>query len=113
MRKLRRLKPYKACDPLETVERVRAILDGLGIEVVESHTDEPDLGLYSCRIQMVLPEGGRILPGIGSNGKGMTRAYSLASAYAEFMERVQNGFLLNNHASLERPAGRRGLSDPA
>ena len=31
---------------------------------------------------------------IGTNGKGMTEAYSKASAYGELMERIQNGVLL-------------------
>lgn len=32
---------------------------------------------------------------IASNGKGMSYIYSLASAYAEFMERLQNNLLIS------------------
>lgn len=34
---------------------------------------------------------------IGSNGKGMTLQYALASAYAEFFERLQNNWFLRNN----------------
>ncbi len=37
---------------------------------------------------------------LGSNGKGYTRSYALASAYAEFMERIQNMYLIKNHYGL-------------
>lgn len=33
---------------------------------------------------------------IGTNGKGVTKEYALASAYAEFMERLQSNFLLKS-----------------
>lgn len=36
------------------------------------------------------------MPGIGTNGKGITKEYALASAYAEFMERLQSKFLLKS-----------------
>ena len=32
---------------------------------------------------------------LGTNGKGMSRQYALASAYGEFMERIQNMFLFD------------------
>ena len=34
---------------------------------------------------------------IGTNGKGMSREYALASGYAEFMERAENGMLARQH----------------
>ena len=77
---------YKDDLPLNTINRIRNILNKLGILVVEDVWFNNLDSIYSCRIT---------LPGmdIGTNGKGVSREYALAAAYAEFMERVQNFWL--------------------
>lgn len=93
MQQLKRLKAYKNASPTETVKRIREILFDNDIFVIEvSQKKEPITGVCSCRI--VLGDEGLRELNIGTNGKGMNARYSLASAYAEFMERFQNGALL-------------------
>ena len=90
---LKRLKPYKNVSPMETVNRIRQILFDLDVFVIEtSQKIEPLTGVCSCRI--ILGDSGLRGLNIGSNGKGMDARYALASAYAEFMERLQNGATL-------------------
>lgn len=93
MQKLERLKPYKCADPMETVHRIRQILHDNDIFVIETWQGKDTVtGTCSCRI-ILGDEGIREL-NIGTNGKGMNARYALASAYAEFMERLQNSALI-------------------
>lgn len=78
---------YKDDLPANTVQRIKKILDGLGIGTVEKWF-EPVNGL--CSLQVIL-QG----TGIKTNGKGTTPEYAMASAYAEFIERLQNLALIN------------------
>lgn len=80
------MKNYKDCSPIETIIKIRTILNQLGILLKEDN-DSNDT-FPSCRI--VIGNNGVGPLNIGSNGKGITYEYSLASAYAEFMERLQN-----------------------
>lgn len=90
---LKRLKPYKKARPLETVQRIRNLLCEHDLFVIEvAHKTESVTGMCSSRI--ILGDEGLRNLNIGSNGKGITARYSLASAYAEFMERLQNGAAL-------------------
>ena len=75
--------------PEETVASIRSILDEIGIST--KIVDEKYYGdyWYSYRVEI---EG---FTGIGANGKGITKEYALASAYGEFMERLESGFLLD------------------
>ena len=82
---------YKSCPPENTISRIRGILDEMGIPVRETKRTNPYDSLYSVRLETP-PEFG----GFGVNGKGLTRPYALASAYGEFMERIQNGMFLGN-----------------
>lgn len=75
---------YKEKTPEETVEFIKSFFAELDIETKEEWVEENEIGTYSLRLSLVGA------PGIGSNGKGMTEAYARASAYAEFMERLQN-----------------------
>lgn len=77
---------YKECLPGETVERIKEILKGIGIELEEHWGDTGMEGFYTLRVN--IPG-----TGIGSNGKGASRDYAQASAYAEFMERLQNDYM--------------------
>lgn len=93
MQDLRRIKPYKNVEPTVTIKKIRQILDENNIFVIEnSHQKDSATNVCSCRI--ILGDDGLRELNIGSNGKGMTTKYALASAYAEFMERLQNGALL-------------------
>ena len=56
----------------------------MGIEIEEKWSTQSSVGTYSLRICI---KG----TNIGQNGKGMTKEFAMASAYAEFFERFQNG----------------------
>lgn len=85
-------KPYKADTAENTVFRIREILHKcLGILLKEEHFQA--YGFFSCRI--TIANNGLAQLSIGTNGKGMTFEYALASAYGEFMERLQNRCLIS------------------
>ena len=79
---------YKDVPPDVTVTNIKRILGSLNLEVDEIWVPENELGTFSLRLEL---KG----TGLGTNGKGMTRDYAAASAYAEFMERFQNNVLGN------------------
>lgn len=83
---------YKACEPEKTINNVRRILDDLDIFMKESSFSHGD-GLYNCRVSV--NNDGLAPLAIGTNGKGRSYTYSLASGYAEFLERIQNGYRLS------------------
>lgn len=78
---------FKECNPKETVERLKGILSNIGAEIEEKWIEENCIGTYSLRINIRGTD-------IGTNGKGITKEYALASAYAEFFERYQNNMLI-------------------
>lgn len=80
---------YKEINPSETVHCIKSALDSLNLEMDEIWAPANIIGTYSLRL---------VIKGttIGTNGKGMSREYAQASAYAEFMERLQNVKLLSN-----------------
>jgi ribosomal protein S12 methylthiotransferase accessory factor len=86
------LKPYKDVEPLITVNKIRSILSDLGIFVTGNYMQDGEY--YTCRIEIV--NDGLLKYRIGSFGKGLSLEYSCASAYAEFMERLQNNVLFKN-----------------
>lgn len=75
---------YKEVTPGETVKKLKGLLEKLGIEVVEKWSNESSVGTYSLRVCIKGTD-------IGQNGKGMTKEFAMASGYAEFFERMQNG----------------------
>ena len=75
---------YKEVTPEETVKKLKNLLDELGIEVEEKWSNESSVGTYSLRVTVKGTD-------IGQNGKGMTKEFAMASSYAEFFERFQNG----------------------
>lgn len=83
---------YKDATPNVTIKRIKAILMSLGIKTRETIFCAHNL-CHSCRIQ--IDNKGLESLNIGTNGKGITHDYSLASGYAELMERLQNKFLVN------------------
>lgn len=90
------MKKYKAYPPETTISNIRTTLHNLGLLLHESHILHKDF--YSCRV--ILGNKGLLPLNIGTNGKGRSFEYSLASGYAEFMERLQNQLLLNSKKML-------------
>lgn len=84
---------YKEVLPEKTVEKLKGLLKQLGIEVEEKWIDASSVGTYSLRVCV---KG----TNIGQNGKGMTKEFAMASGYAEFFERFQNGMF---RFRLEKP----------
>ncbi|MCQ2795138.1 MAG: YcaO-like family protein [Bacilli bacterium] len=78
---------YKDRNPVDTINLIKTILKKLGIVMVEKEYNSGVAGVFSFRIAM------KNAPSIGSNGKGTSRIYALASAYAEFIERLANNML--------------------
>jgi len=78
---------YKETTPDKTVKRIKEILKKNKIEVEENWTKKSSVDTYSLRLCI---KG----TNLGQNGKGMTKDFALASAYAEFLERYQNGILV-------------------
>ncbi|SKC38045.1 ribosomal protein S12 methylthiotransferase accessory factor [Bacteroidales bacterium WCE2008] len=91
---MRKFKQYKAVSPEETINRIRVILDNVGIFLKENSSEKD--GLYACRL--TINNDGLSAMDIGTNGKGRTYEYALASGYAEFMERLQNGLVYDQTA---------------
>ena len=92
MAKLKRIKNYKNREPMDTVAYIKNILSDAGIEVDARFYHEDVSNVDSCRIKIT--NKGFQNNDIGTNGKGMNKEYCLASAYGEFMERLQNDCLL-------------------
>lgn len=86
-------RPYKKSNASDTIFKIKNILKKIDLTPSECFYGNPYPQIYSTRISLPTNEGG-----FGTNGKGRTPEYSLASAYAEFMERLQN----NLYASLPR-----------
>ncbi len=86
---------FKEVPPEETVGKIRDILEKIGITLTENWTDS---GVENCCSLRVCANG----TSIGTNGKGITRAFAAASGYGEFMERLQSGLFFYKYQSLER-----------
>lgn len=91
--KLKRLKQYKAQEPYYTIQQIRKILYENNIFTTEKHVSNHNY-FNSCRVN--IENENLSIYKIGTNGKGMNSLYSLASAYGEFMERLQNQILFKN-----------------
>lgn len=76
--------------PLETINLIKKILKENKIKIRESKITNINNSVFSVRVEL------KNIPGVGTNGKGITKEYALASAYAEFMERLQSGFLIKS-----------------
>lgn len=89
--------PDAACKdahPLDTVKRIKGILSSHGIETVEIWSESDVPHCYSLRINIVGTS-------IGSNGKGVTKEFALASGYGELSERLQLGLIWKNKLQVE------------
>ena len=78
---------YKECTPEETIKTIQKILNDNDIEVEETiNIQNETIDTHTIRLTL---KG----TNIGQNGKGVNETYCRASAYAEFIERLQNQFL--------------------
>jgi len=84
------IKPYKAENPITTINKIRSILTEVGIFVREKYIQNNNY--FTCRVEIA--NNDLLKYEIGTNGKGTTIEYAFASAYAEFMERLQNNILI-------------------
>ncbi len=87
---------FKDAPPSETVSKIKEIINSLGIRVTEHWKDS---GLENCWSLNLKADG--LFP-IFSNGKGITKELAAASAYAEFVERIQSGIMLYKYQSIAR-----------
>lgn len=87
------MKEYKACNPISTVSYIRQILNKSGFFLKEKIYENSSL-FHSCKVSLHCNDLESL--NICTNGKGMSLPFSLASAYAEFMERLQNDMLIGN-----------------
>lgn len=79
-------KHYKERNPEETAAYLKGILKRLDIDTTETSPLQSSINTWSMRVSFSGTD-------LGSNGKGVTREYMEASAYAELLERIQNGHL--------------------
>ena len=101
-------KQYKAVSPTATVQRIKRLLSDVGVKVKEETRSLKDL-VYSTRITIT---NGRIEGlGLGSNGKGVSPEYALASGYAELMERLQTRLLYDDMLMLPPSATKKFLGE--
>ncbi|MDF2519591.1 MAG: hypothetical protein K0R84_219 [Clostridia bacterium] len=84
---------FKDSDPQSTTNKISCILEQLGI-VTETDWLDSEVGTYSLRLTITGTD-------IGTNGKGTSRSYALASAYGEFIERFQNLLLSKDDLTRE------------
>ena len=85
---------FKDASPVSTVERIINILKSINIEVTEVWHDS---GLENCHSLTL--RAGKGFP--TSNGKGVSKEFARASAYGEFMERLQSGLFFYKFQSFE------------
>ena len=86
---------FKDSDPVSTVEKIKKILETIDVSVEERWSES---GLDDCHSVHVNKVGS--LPGY--NGKGVSKEFARASAYAEFIERLQSGIYLKGYQSIRR-----------
>ena len=89
------MKPYKDDTPENTIQKIKNILFGLEIETEEYNSTHN--GLFTTTVKISNDDLGLLTNHISVNGKGKQIEYSIASAYGELMERLQNGILIKNH----------------
>lgn len=74
---------YKECSPSKTVERISNLISRCGITT--EYISKFESSIDTCSVRLVIKD-----TDIGSNGKGMNEAFAIASASAEFIERLEN-----------------------
>jgi ribosomal protein S12 methylthiotransferase accessory factor len=92
----------KDAKPKHTIRAIRSILKRAGFVVGESSWKHPVPHVWSVHVRE------RACPRLCANGKGASRELALASALAEFMERLNTGYFFSDY-TLCGSAGRRGF----
>lgn len=98
---MRQYKQYKAVAPEVTVSRIKEILSNCGIKVKEVEAANSNNTFFSAHLHIC--NNGLLPYGLSTNGKGVTPAFALASAYGELMERIQSGILFKQRIFLVQP----------
>ena len=85
---------FKDSSPIATIEHIKAILKTYGLETEEKWlpTNVP----YCYAVGVSIPK-----TIFQAHGKGLTREFALASAYGEFMERLQLGYINGGNGKLD------------
>lgn len=98
---MRLYKQYKETSPEETVDRIRKILFDSGVEIKEVEQANSNNTFFAAHLHIC---NAALLPyDLTTNGKGISPAYALASAYGELMERIQSGILFKQRSFLAKP----------
>lgn len=84
-------KQYKECSPDVTILNIKKILNDIGVITNDSHMRSGKF--FSSRINIANSNLNDL--GVGTNGKGRTFEYSMASGYAELIERLANRLLFD------------------
>lgn len=87
---------FKDSKPEQTIEKIKTCLADIGITLKEQLVDP---GIGNCYSVHVYAEGGYPM---FTNGKGVTPELARASAYGEFIERIQCGLFLYKFQSMSR-----------
>lgn len=85
---------FKEASPETTVQNIIAALKSIDVEVYENWHDS---GLENCCSLTV--HAGKGFP--SANGKGINKEFARASAYGEFIERLQSGLFFYKYQSFE------------
>ena len=101
---------HKDSSPQETIQRLRTILNGVGLNLREKIWNDVDSVCHSVHLTASGFSLSRRQRALGSNGKGVSTDLTLASAYAEFIERLQN---LHSTCFLSRYGDMPDLLEPA
>ncbi len=85
---------FKDTSPVKTVETIQNLLKNIGLTISENWNDSGVENCCSLRVN-----AGEIIP--GANGKGVSKEFARASAYGEFIERLQSGLFFYKYQSFE------------
>ena len=77
---------FKDASPIDTIEKIKSILKSYNIQTEEIWGETGVPYCFSLRVSV---KGTTF----GTNGKGLTKEFALASGYGELMERLQLGYL--------------------
>jgi ribosomal protein S12 methylthiotransferase accessory factor len=84
---LKRIKPYKARLPEETVTAIKSILEDIGLQFEEQMVEGNNL-FKALSLSIINPDTGQII--FSTYGKGVSLEWASASAWGEMAERIQN-----------------------
>lgn len=91
--------------PEDTIEKFKSVLLSVGIHTKVVEEENYKEYWYSNRIEI---DG---IETVGTNGKGVSALYAMASAFGEFLERLQSGMLTDYLFPLMRKQNTQFVSD--